>query len=269
MPKTKSYVRDTQHFIRWLKQIGKIHSGALLLTLDVSSLYNNIPNNEGILAVAYHPRKDPEKQKIGPHLLKLLELVLHSMHFNFNGYHYLQIGSTAMGTAVAPNYANIFKDRFKTRALNNWPHKPLPWLRFIDDIFMIWTHGEDKLQEFITYLNGIHKTIKFTHEFSQSQINLLDTTVKVGDNRELCTTLFEKPTDTHLYLHYTSSRHAPSKSKGPYGQFLRLRRICTYDHDFEDNAEKQIKYYIKRDYPEKNPLENTTKGHPSIPRINY
>ena len=51
-----------------------------------------------------------------------------------------------MGTAAAPNYANLFMDRFETKALI--------WLRFIDDIFMIWTHGEDNLNEFIKYLNG-------------------------------------------------------------------------------------------------------------------
>ena len=115
---------------------------------------------------------------------------------------------------------------------------------------MIWTHGEDTLTKFITYLNGIHPT-KFTHELSTTQINFLDTTVKVNSCRKLYTTLYEKPTDTHLYLHYTSSHHAPSKTKGPYGQFLRLRRICTYDTDFQDNAEKLVSYNIKRGYPEK------------------
>ena len=172
------------------------------------------------------------------------------MHFTFNGDHYLQIGGTAMGTAVAPNYANLFMDRFESKALANWPLKPLIWLRFIDDIFMIWTHGEGTLNEFITYLNGIHPTIKFTHELSTTQINFLDTTVKVNSSR-LYTTLHEKPIDTHLYLHYMSSHHAPSKTKGPYGQFLELRRICTYDTDFQDNAEKLVSYYTKRGFPEK------------------
>ena len=50
--KTKSYVRDTQHFISRLKQLGQIPEAALLVTLDVSSLYTNIQNHEGILAVA-------------------------------------------------------------------------------------------------------------------------------------------------------------------------------------------------------------------------
>ena len=251
VPKTRSYVRDTQHFISRLKQLGQIPNNALLVTLDVSSLYTNIPNHEGLLAVAEHLRTDPDKQKVGPHLLKLLQLVLHSMSFSFNGDHYLQIGGTAMGTSVAPNYANLFMDRFETKALDNWLLKPLVWLRFIDDIFMIWTHGEDSLSNFIEYLNGIHPTIKFTHEVSTSSINFLDTTIKINSNRELYTTLYEKPTDTHLYLHYTSSHHAPSKTKGPYGQYLRLRRICTYDDDFNSNAEKLTSYYLKRGYPQK------------------
>ena len=61
-PKTASYVRDTQHFISRLKILGKIPQ----VTLDVSSLYTNIPNHEGLLAVADHIRKDPEKQKNRP-----------------------------------------------------------------------------------------------------------------------------------------------------------------------------------------------------------
>ena len=84
VPKTKSYVRDTQHFISRLKEVGKLPPGALLVTLDVSSLYTNIPNREGILAVAAQLRKDRTKDSITPFILRLLELVLHSMNFKFN-----------------------------------------------------------------------------------------------------------------------------------------------------------------------------------------
>ena len=182
VPKTKSYVRDTQHFISRIKQLGHIPENALLVTLAVGSLSTNIPNHEGLLAVAEHLRSDPDKQKIGPHLIILLKLVLHSMSFCFNGDHYLQIGGTAMGTAADPNYANLFMDRFETKALSNWPLKPLIWLRFIDDIFIIWTHGEDNLKEFITYLNGIHPTIKFTHESIPTQIDFLVYFVYLGFN---------------------------------------------------------------------------------------
>ena len=54
-----------------------------------------------------------------------------------------------MGTALVPHYANSFMDRFETRALKGDKHKPLVWKRFINDIFMVWTHGEQKLHEFV------------------------------------------------------------------------------------------------------------------------
>ena len=249
VPETKSYIRDTQDFILKIKSLGNIPEGALLCTLDVSSLYTNIPNHEGILAVAEHLRKDPTKNPIAKFILDLLTLVLHNMNFEFNGEHYLQIGGTAMGTSLAPNYANLFMDRFETKALAGYQLKPLVWKQFIDDIFMIWTHGEQKLQEFIHYLNNLHKTIKFTHEFSYERISFLDTTVKFDNNRKLITTLYNKPTDSHLYLHYSSAHPKTVLDKSPYGQYLRLRRICSLDCDFESNAYKLTGYYLKSGYP--------------------
>ena len=55
-----------------------------------------------------------------------------------------------MGTALAPNYANLFMDRFETKALDNYSLKPLISKRFIGDIFRLWTHEEDSLRYFVT-----------------------------------------------------------------------------------------------------------------------
>ena len=157
VPKTASYIRDTQDFITKLKEIDSVPEGAILATLDVTSLYTNIPNQEGIVAVADKLRSDPKKQGIAKYILDLLKLVLHNMYFQFNGDHYIQIGGTAMGTALAPNYANLFMDKFETKALKGYPLKPLIWKRFIDDIFLIWTHGQQELEKFVEYLNVLHK----------------------------------------------------------------------------------------------------------------
>ena len=78
-----------------------------------------------------------------------------------------------MGTSLAPNYVNLFMDRFETRALDGYYLKSLVWKRFIDDIFMVWTHGEESLNHFIEYLNSLQESIKFTHEFSISEINII------------------------------------------------------------------------------------------------
>ena len=130
VPKTASYIRDTQDFINKIKDIGPLPEGAILATLDVTSLYTNIPNQEGIVAVADKLRTDPKKQNIAKYRLDLLKLVLHNMYFEFNGEHYIQVGGTAMGTALAPNHANIFMDKFETKALKNYHIKPLIFQRF-------------------------------------------------------------------------------------------------------------------------------------------
>ena len=40
-------------------------------------------------------------------------------------------------------------DQHKTKFLESQTLKPLVWFRHIDDIFLIWTHGEEKLKKFM------------------------------------------------------------------------------------------------------------------------
>ena len=132
-------------------------------------------------------------------------------------------------------------DRFETKALYNYNLKPIILKRFIDDIFMICTHGVDQLHLFFDYLYSIHDTIKFTMEFSRDTINFLDTIVKVSSNSTLHdfsnfldttvkvstnSTLYTKPTKTHLYLLYESAHTDTAKKSNIYDQFLRLRFRC-------------------------------------------
>ena len=51
----------------------------------------------------------------------------------------------------------------------------LKHLRFIDDIFMIWTKLEKDLTEFLSELNTEHTSIKFEFKYSRQQIEFLDT----------------------------------------------------------------------------------------------
>jgi hypothetical protein len=111
---TKSYVKDTTHFLDLLNNIQTDPSN-LLVTMDVSSLYTNIPNNEGLRAVAKILRasRNPIDNPTNQSVLHLLKLVLELNNFEFNGQHYSQVGGTAMGTRVAPSFANLFMADFE------------------------------------------------------------------------------------------------------------------------------------------------------------
>ena len=67
----------------------------------------------------------------------LLKMVLNKNNFNFNNAHYLQVGGTAMGTCLAPSYANIFMDYFERTLVYTYDTQPLLWKRCIDENFVI------------------------------------------------------------------------------------------------------------------------------------
>ena len=90
-------------------------------------------------------------------------------------------------------------DFFDSEIVKSWL-----WLRYIVDIFFIWTEGQDKLEEFLYRLNNFHPNVKFAPEKSNSSVNFLDVNVSIVDNK-LETDLFCKLTDCHQFLHFNSA----------------------------------------------------------------
>ena len=157
-----SHIKDTTDFLNKLANLAALPNNALLVTLDVSSLYTNIPHNEGIDACRRFLDTRTDKHIPTETLCDLLRIILTMNNFTFNQQNYLQIHGTAMGTKMAPSFANLFLGIFETNALSNAPFHPHIWWRYLDDIFMIWTEGLDHLKIFVDYLKNIHPTIKFT-----------------------------------------------------------------------------------------------------------
>ena len=103
---------------------------------------------------------------------------------------------------------------------------------------MIWTHGEEHLKTFIGYLNSIHPSIKFTHEYSNSlhqTLPFLDIQVHLIYSH-IQTDLHTKPTDKHQYLLKTSCNPNHTKKAIPFSLFLRIRRICSTDTFFAQRS---------------------------------
>ena len=162
----KSYVKDTSHFLKLIMEM-EVAESEYLCTVDVMALYTNIPHEEGIQKVIkFMKRKNAPDSEI---LLcqHLLEHILKMNYFEFNNKYYLQVSGTAMGTRCAPNYAIIFMAELEEEFLEKQVQKPRIWIRFINDIFMVWNHTLSELDEFTNKLNNFHPTIKFTKEVSE------------------------------------------------------------------------------------------------------
>ena len=139
---------------------------------------------------------------------------------------YHQKLGTAIGTKFAPPYANLFMAGLENKIFSDTNIQPLLCLRYFDGIFCIWTDGLEKLKEFFSYLNSCHPTIKFTMDYSDTTINFLDVSV-TKNSTKLSTDLFTKDTDSHQYLHATSCHPYSCKKSIPYGQAIRIKRICS------------------------------------------
>ena len=193
-----SYIRDSKHFLQDIMQERvSFPEGTLLATLDVKSIYTNIPQDEGIqycleAMTQYYGRNLPLSVN---KLRQMFEFVLRGNYFESNNQLCLQTQGTSMGTPMAPNFANIFMSCIEDMIITHAPStlRPCLWKRFIDDIIIIWEHGEKSLIEFINHANSIHDTIKFEYEISNEKINFLGTTIYFNDKHELESTIFIKP----------------------------------------------------------------------------
>ena len=116
--KTKSYVEDTTVFLRKIESLDKLKPNSIIGTMDVSSLYTNIPNIEGINCIKELLNKKRNKfEKAGNEsLTDFLEMGLTKN----NRENYLQIGGTAMGTKVAPLLSNLFIERLEELMLHTY-----------------------------------------------------------------------------------------------------------------------------------------------------
>ena len=105
----------------------------------------------------------------------MADFLLKNNFFEFNGEVKRQKSGIAIGTKFAPRYACIFMDAGETKFLTS-QHLHL---RYIDNIFFIWTHGEESFVQFLDEFSNVHHNLSFTYETSKNNFDFLDLNVKL------------------------------------------------------------------------------------------
>ena len=112
-----------------------------------------------------------------------------------------------METKAAIAFANIFMAKIENQILQQSKHKPLEWVRSIDDITSFWDVPIDELKQFIEEANRFHPTVKFTASISYTKATFLDTTIYKGNCFKQQGILDGRPSGTSLMVCYGPSRH--------------------------------------------------------------
>ncbi|GJQ80733.1 hypothetical protein Trydic_g9328 [Trypoxylus dichotomus] len=116
-----------------------------------------------------------------------------------------------MGSPLSPVLSNIYMEEFERIAMYSYELKPKMCVRYVDDTFVIWAHGEEEINGFLQHLNGLEESIKLIMEFEvDNRIPFLDVLVHKQSDGTLRTTVYKKPAHANtsiasLITHITSN----------------------------------------------------------------
>ena len=95
-----SYIKDSQHALEIFRDFSFLDQNKLIFTMDITSLYTVIPNDEGLRALKPFLYQRTVKEPSSEALLRLAELVLAFNCFSFCGNYHNQTNGVAMGTKM-------------------------------------------------------------------------------------------------------------------------------------------------------------------------
>uniref|UniRef100_A0A803JJ97 Helix-turn-helix domain-containing protein n=1 Tax=Xenopus tropicalis TaxID=8364 RepID=A0A803JJ97_XENTR len=211
-----SYVQDTKHILQILNDC-QWHSSYSWGTVDVTSLYSCIPHDRGLRAVSYHL----DRYSTYDSLLKdfILDAISHLLTHNFFKFD---------GDSPFLSHVVVYK-------------------RYVDNLIFIWKDTESTFSQFVDHLNNNELNLKFTSNFSSTNITFLDLELR-GFGTHIETDTYRKPCSGNSLLR-ADSCHPSHLFKGiPLGQFLRLRRNCSTDEAFVKQACLLRDRFLERGY---------------------
>lgn len=202
------------------------------LTLDVTSLYTSIKHEFGLAAIQHFLCKD---QLFHHQQIQFLydSIEFSSTNFSCLGKH-RQIQGTAMRARFAPSYANLFMGYWEH--FNIWSHNPygvklVLYARYIDDILIIWNGTEEQLEGFLHHCQNNQYGICFTHVLASHSLIVLDLELRSTHDGSILSKMHFKPSAGNSYLHANTNHHPCWIKNVAFGQFCRLKRICTLKQD--------------------------------------
>lgn len=237
--------KDTKSIAQTLTDFKFERDTGIFLTYDVVALYPSIDLHDAVKVLETNIPKLNENNKFW---LNILKLIMFHNYVLFEGEIYRQLRGTATGTAVAPQFANLYM-HFKYQQVLDDPSIQLQ-RRFIDDGFLIVNTRQDA--ERIMQEMKQAGSLEFTHEVSETEAIFLDLIIFKGSRHRRHNRLdlrpFFKPTNRFLYLPALSNHPWHMKLGIAKGEAIRCLRNSTDKGDWLQAMHTIFKALIARGY---------------------
>jgi Reverse transcriptase (RNA-dependent DNA polymerase) len=260
-PLVKQHVRNlvssTDAFIRNIDKV-KVPRDCVFITMDIESLYTNINSELGVKYINYF-LSDPELLLEGSLIEALTEsvrLILTNNMFCYGNRLFLQIKGTAMGTPMAPPYANIFVFMLERDIINTFFDKTLIriYYRYLDDLFLVCKNDPEIQLHFLTALdNLVQQGITYTRQLSHESAVFLDIEIYKGkrfyDSNQLDIRLYQKPMNLFLYIPFNSFHISSIKRNMITNELRRYIKCCSLRSEYIEYKKKFYTRLRARGYP--------------------
>ena len=191
-----------------------IHEDEIMVSLDDEALYTNVPIEDALVIIKKLLENDEtlsDRTLLSPkNVLDLLEFLVRTTFFIFNGTYYQQTEGVAMGGLPLSIVSEIYMQATVTTALTTTNHPLKVWELHVDDVFSI--IRKSNLHHLLQHINSLHPKTKFTMEIEQnSQLPFLDTLIQGNSDNTISARVYRKPTHRDQYLRFTSHHLARAK----------------------------------------------------------
>ena len=220
-------------------------------SLDVESLFTNVPIDKTIDIILKHVYNHPTiaPPKISPKILqKLLELCTKEAPFRCpEGKLYKQIEGVAMGSPLGPTFANFYMGDLENNVFENHCQKPLIYVRYVDDIFVLVNSEEELINLKQTFQE--QSVLNFTYEIGvNGKLPFLDVLIN-NNSSKFETSVYHKPTDQGKCLNYDSECPEKYKVSVITNYINRAYRISDSWQNFHQEISHVRQILVNNNYP--------------------
>ncbi|XP_078352246.1 uncharacterized protein LOC144636924 [Oculina patagonica] len=247
----KYTVKNSVSFVEKIRTL-TVNPDEIFVSFDVVSLFTCIPSNLAVEVVKerlYSDSSSSERTNLSvENIIKLLEFVLDSNFFVFQGTNYKQIFGCPMGSPVSAILANLVMEYVEEKALSSAPHPPKWWFRYVDDSHVCLK--KEFVDEFHSHLNSINQHIKFTIEVeTEGSIAFLDTKTTRQVDGSIAVSVYRKATHTDRYLDFNSYHHTQHKHSVVRTLMDRAKNIPSTEEEVSSESNRVLNALAANNYP--------------------
>ena len=148
--KQKSYLKDTAYFTNFIEKT-KVSQDTFLVSMDVTNLYTNISQEDGITKVrkAYEKFHNHNPSIPSRYLKDMRDVIFLKRILSSSAETIFSRPMVPQWLPKWQRFASIFMTCIEGDIVSQSNTKPREWKRYIDDIFSLWDSNKHEINLFI------------------------------------------------------------------------------------------------------------------------